>query len=423
MIIPAFDLGSPVLANATLRHSLDELASVACLLPRVAVRDTTGAHADVVIRLVKSKPGVVRVEGVTTVDEAVVLLDAGAPVVVVSADILVADTAWATLPKERVWAEIIVLPSDDLEKRAESVKEIAGGFHFRFIRKPDADMLVALGKRRAEGPATFPAQDGEPDVEKLAAFAKKRSYHTVSCAGVITTGAQVGALDKVGVDARLASPLIDGTLCLPDAVAGCLRTDRTDGLWSTVIVDENGVAVGFAYSDIESLRTAISQKVGAYHSRSRNQLWIKGATSGATQELLGVTLDCDRDALRFTVRQKEPGFCHENTWSCWGQVGGLPALARLLESRAKSAPAGSYTQRLFNDPALLASKLREEALELIEASVQNDRKEVAAEAADVIYFTLVHLAKHGVSLAEVERVLDARHYKVTRRKGDAKPGK
>lgn len=397
MILPAFDLGSPALANATLRHSLDGLVAVACLMPRVAVRDTTGAHADVVVKLVKAKPGVVRVEGVRSVDEAVALLDAGAPVVVVSADILKTDTAWTTLPKERVWAEIVARPGDDLAALAAPVAEVAGGFHFVFT--------------------------GEPDAAALAAFAKKRAYHTVSCAGVITTGAQVGALDKAGVDARVSTPLLDGTLCLPDAVAGCLKTDRTDGLWSTVIVDENGVAVGFAYSDIESLRAAISQRVGAYRSRSRNQLWIKGATSGATQELLGVALDCDRDALRFTVRQKEPGFCHENVWSCWGQVGGLPALARLLEARAKSAPAGSYTHRLLNDPTLLASKLREEALELIEASAQNDTKEVAAEAADVIYFTLVHLAKHGVSLADVERVLDARHYKVTRRKGDAKPGK
>lgn len=397
MVIPAFDLGSPALANATLRHALDELFAIASLLPRVAVRDTTGAHADVVAKFVKAKPGVVRVEGVKSVDEAVSLLDAGAPVVVVAADILIADTAWASLPKERVWAEIVAKPGDDLEKLAALVTSVAGGFHFVYA--------------------------GEPEVAALGALAKKRGYHTVSCAGVITTGAQLAALDKAGVDARVSAPLLDGTLCLPDAVASCLTTDRTDGLWSTVIVDENGVAVGFAYSDIESLRAALSQRVGAYHSRSRNQLWIKGATSGATQELLGVALDCDRDALRFTVRQKEPGFCHENVWSCWGPVGGLPALARLLESRAKSAPAGSYTQRLFNDPELLASKLREEALELIEASAQNDRKEVAAEAADVIYFTLVHLAKHGVSLADVERVLDARHSKVTRRKGDAKPGK
>jgi phosphoribosyl-ATP pyrophosphohydrolase len=397
MILPSFDLGSPALADAMLRYPLDELAAIAALLPRVAVRDVTGANADVVVKLVKSKPGVFRVEGVKSVDEAVALLDAGAPVVVVDANILKADASWATLPTERVWAEIAAKPGENLLKLEAPVAAVAGGFHF-----------------------VYPA---EPDTAALAAFAKARGYHTVSCAGTITTGTQIGALDKIGVDARVSSPLFDGTLCFPDAVAGCLKTDRTDGLWSTVIVDENGVAVGFAYSDIESLRTAITQRVGAYHSRSRNSLWIKGATSGATQELLGIALDCDRDALRFTVRQKEPGFCHENTWSCWGATGGLPALSRLLTSRAKDAPVGSYTHRLLNDPALLASKLREEAGELIEASAQNDRKEVAAEAADVIYFTLVHLAKHGVSLSEVERVLDARHYKVTRRKGDAKPGK
>ena len=86
MILPAYDLGSPALANATLRHSLEGLVAVACLMPRVAVRDTTGTHADVLLSLVKTKPGVVRVEGVQSVDEAVGLLDAGAPMVVVAAE-------------------------------------------------------------------------------------------------------------------------------------------------------------------------------------------------------------------------------------------------------------------------------------------------------------------------------------------------
>lgn len=397
MILPAFDLGSAALANATLRASLDELAAAARLAGRVSVRDLTGMHADVALALVKAAPGVTRVDGLTDVDTAVALLDAGAPVIVVAAGLLTAEGAWATMPKERVWAEITAKAGDDLAALAAPVAGVAGGFHFVFA--------------------------GEPDVAALAAFAKMQPPHRVSAAGVITTGAQVAALDKAGVDARVGSPLLDGTLPLADAFAACLKTDRTDGLWSTVIVDEHGTALGLAYSDIESLRAALTKRVGAYHSRSRNNLWIKGATSGATQELLGVALDCDRDALRFTVRQVEPGFCHENTWSCWGATGGLPALARLLASRAKAAPAGSYTHRLLNDPVLLASKLREEAGELIDASAQNDRDEVVWEAADVIYFTLVHLAKHGVSLAEVEQHLDARHFKVTRRKGDAKPGK
>ena len=399
MILPALDFGSAALANATLRASLDELASGLRLTGTVALRDTTGAHAELIETLVKTHPGAYAVESVKDAETALTLLNAGATRVTVPSDILLADTGFTTigLPKDRVWAEIVVKRGDDLAALAAAAAPVAGGFHLIFA--------------------------GEPDVVALAAFAKTQPLKRVSAAGVITTGSQVATLDKAGVFARAGAPLLDGTLSLADALAACLKTDRTDGLWSTVIVDEHGTALGLAYSDLESLRTAVGKRVGAYHSRSRNNLWIKGATSGATQQLLGVALDCDRDALRFTVRQVDPGFCHENVWTCWGQSGGLPALSRLLASRAKDAPSGSYTHRLLNDPALLASKLREEAGELIDASAQNDRQEVVWEAADVIYFTLVHLAKHGVSLAEVEQHLDARHLKVTRRKGDAKPGK
>ena len=91
---------------------------------------------------------------------------------------------------------------------------------------------------------------------------------------------------------------------------------------------------------------------------------------------------------------------------------GLGALARRLAARRQEAPAGSYTARLFDDPALLGAKLREEADELAEATA---RDHVIHEAADVLYFTLTTLARHGVELAEVEAALDRRALKVTRR--------
>jgi phosphoribosyl-ATP pyrophosphohydrolase len=177
------------------------------------------------------------------------------------------------------------------------------------------------------------------------------------------------------------------------------------------VVDERGIALGLCYSDPESLGAALERGHGVYHSRSRG-LWIKGETSGATQELLRVDADCDRDCLRFTVRQQPPGFCHLNTRTCWGEDPGLGALARRLAERKISAPKGSYTARLFADPALLAAKLREEAGELAEAEA---RAAVIHEAADVVYFTLATLARHDVDLAEVERSLARRALKVTRR--------
>ena len=196
-----------------------------------------------------------------------------------------------------------------------------------------------------------------------------------------------------------------------------MTSDRPDGLWPTVVTDERGVALGLAWSNIESLRAAVQARTGVYHSRTRG-LWRKGETSGATQQLVRVNLDCDRDALRFTVRQAGSGFCHRSTRTCWGADHGLGELARRLSERLRSAPAGSYTRRLLDDRKLLESKLVEEARELAEAT---DPGGAAWEAADVMYFTLVALARAGVPLEAVEAELDRRSLRVHRRAGDAKP--
>lgn len=90
-------------------------------------------------------------------------------------------------------------------------------------------------------------------------------------------------------------------------ITGVMQSDRADGLFSTVVVDEYDVCLGLVYSNHESIATALRLRSGVYHSRSRNRLWIKGAESGDTQELLKVVWDCDMDALRFTVRQKGDG--------------------------------------------------------------------------------------------------------------------
>ena len=118
-----------------------------------------------------------------------------------------------------------------------------------------------------------------------------------------------------------------------------------------------------------------------------------------------------------TVEQSAPGFCHEDTWTCWGPAKGLPALARTLAARVVDAPAGSYTRRLLDDPVLLGKKLLEEAGELRDAE---DAEQVAWEAADVMYFALVAAARAGVTLADVEAHTDRRSRRVRRRKGDAK---
>jgi phosphoribosyl-ATP pyrophosphohydrolase len=233
----------------------------------------------------------------------------------------------------------------------------------------------------------------------------------VTIAGGVTTAEEIRALDAIGADAQVGMALYTGRLDLADAIMAPLVSDRPDGLWPTVVVDERGVALGLVYSSRDSLREAVRRGQGVYHSRSRG-LWVKGETSGATQELLRIDLDCDRDSPRFVVRQAGQGFCHLATRTCWGDDGGLGRLERVLQSRRAHAPEGSYTARLFTDPALLAAKLREEADELARAET---RAEIVHEAADVLYFTLARLAREGIELAEVEAHLDRRALKVTRR--------
>ena len=257
---------------------------------------------------------------------------------------------------------------------------------------------------------------GGTDLDRVEELVRAAAPARVAIAGGVTTAEEVAALDRMGADAQVGMALYAGELGLAEGLAAPLTSDRPDGLWPTVVVDEAGVALGLAWSDLASLREAVKTGSGVYHSRRRG-LWRKGESSGATQELVRVELDCDRDALRFTVRQRGDGFCHRGTRTCWGEDRGLARLARRLTRRFTRAPAGSYTRRLFDDPELLASKLVEEAGELGEAATAG---EVCREAADVLYFTLVRAAAAGVELGAIEAELDRRERRVTRRGGDAK---
>lgn len=204
-------------------------------------------------------------------------------------------------------------------------------------------------------------------------------------------------------------------LSLCKVIATYWTSDRQDGLVPTVVTDESGVALGLAYSSQESLLEALKTQKGVYQSRKRG-LWVKGATSGDTQQLVRVSLDCDSDTLRFVVKQKGR-FCHLDQFGCFGDLRGIPALEQTLQSRKQSAPQGSYTARLFSDEKLLRAKIMEEAEELCNAKSPQD---VAFEAADLIYFALTKAIGAGVSLADIEANLDAKSLKVTRRTGNAK---
>ena len=163
------------------------------------------------------------------------------------------------------------------------------------------------------------------------------------------------------------------------------------------------------------------ERRGIYWSRSRDSLWIKGETSGATQELIRVELDCDRDALRFVVRQQGSGFCHTGTPGCWPTPFTLSTLSDVIARRGREAPEGSGTAKLMGDSDLLASKLREETEELIEALQTEETDEVIHEAADLLYFTLVAAASRGADVDALRRELAQRSLRVRRRPMTANP--
>lgn len=344
--------------------------------------------------------------GIRDYDTAVRWLDAGAETLVLGT--AATPELLSQLPRQRVCA---ALDAVDGEVVVEGWTTRTGASiveRMEALRPYVSSFLVTFVEREGRMQGT----DHERVAELLAHVGDAR----LTVAGGITTPEEVAALDALGVDCQVGMALYSGTMSLGQAFAACAKTDRPDALVSTVVCDRHERALGLVYSSRDTLAEMVDTRVGVYHSRRRGR-WVKGETSGATQAVHRVAYDCDRDAVRVMVDQTEPGFCHLDTWTCWGPATGLPALARTLATRVANAPEGSYTARLLNDPGLLAAKLREEAAELAEADTPAD---VAHEVADVVYFALVAAARSGVSLAQVEAELDRRARRITRRRGDAK---
>lgn len=228
------------------------------------------------------------------------------------------------------------------------------------------------------------------------------------------TSARLAQMEELQVDCLVDSHLLsEQPNLIAEFLAAVLVSDRHDKLWPTLIVDPLGQALGLAYSNEASLLDAITHRRGTYWSRSRNELWIKGATSGAEQDLIGIRVDCDRDCLRFQVTQEPPGFCHRETYSCFGRERTIASVIQRLCERMESADEKSFTKTLVNDPAMLRTKLLEEAEELSEARASD---EIAWEAADVLYFSLVKMLGNGVGLDAVYHELARRMNRVVRRK-------
>ena len=197
-----------------------------------------------------------------------------------------------------------------------------------------------------------------------------------------------------------------------------LKFDK-NGLIPAIVVDNLSKKVlTVAYMNEESLKISMEKGLTCFYSRSRNELWLKGETSGNYQHIVSITADCDKDALVVTVEKEGPA-CHLGTDSCFNyplyqsdefNEFSLDSLYELLLSRKADLPEGSYTTYLFQKGIdKILKKVGEESTEVIIAGKANDKKETIYEIADLAYHIMVMMVEMGISVEDVRKELASRH--------------
>lgn len=198
----------------------------------------------------------------------------------------------------------------------------------------------------------------------------------------------------------------------------------THGLIPVITQDAiSGQILMFAYANQEALEKTLNTKEAHYYSRSRQQLWHKGATSGHTQQVTEVRFDCDQDTVLYKVIPKGPA-CHTGAQSCFyrtigeanqgslGEVMGL--LERVISDRLSTLPEGSYITNMHRRGiGYMAQKVVEEAGESIVAALEKKDQELLGEAADLLFHLTVLLKERGLNLMQVMKVLEERHQEKT----------
>ena len=191
------------------------------------------------------------------------------------------------------------------------------------------------------------------------------------------------------------------------------------GLIPAIVVDSLSKKVlTLAYMNKESLKISLEKQLTCFYSRSRNELWLKGETSGNYQHIVSITADCDRDALVVSVEKDGPA-CHKGTDSCFTAPlfisdtlpdFSMDGLYELLEGRKEELPEGSYTTYLFQKGIdKILKKIGEESTEVIIAAKADDKKETIYEVADLAYHIMVMMTEMGISVDDLRRELASRH--------------
>ncbi len=192
------------------------------------------------------------------------------------------------------------------------------------------------------------------------------------------------------------------------------------GLIPAIVYDnKTGKVLTLAYMNEESLNISIQKKLTCFFSRSRNELWLKGETSGNYQHIVSITADCDYDALLVAVNPEGPA-CHKGTISCFNDLVfcddtddsefSYEGLYNLIKGRKTEKKEGSYTTYLFEKGLdKILKKIGEESTEVIIAAKAEDKRETVYEIADLCYHVMVLMIEAGISLDDIKDELASRH--------------
>ncbi len=327
--------------------------------------------------------------GVRTQSTGRALLRAGAERIVVSGDV---DLSFLSgFRPQHVMIDMgEVLPADRAGETGGILEKV------RQSEKLCTGYMISRGNGRTGKASGIDLED----VHRLSVIAGKTLTVAVDEIGL----QEIATLDRIGIDVQVGQAVRDGRLGVPEAFAACMRWDE-EGLVPTIVQDHAGQVLMLSASNRESLGRALASGEGTYFSAVRGGVWRKGERTGHDQLVSWCRPSCDRRALLFTVRQAGVA-CETGRYSCFDdRQFGMTFLSEITASKRSGDPASSFTARLMSDRTLLATRIREKALELGEATT---RDEALPAIADLVYFLVVKAVSSKLDWNEIVRELRGR---------------
>ncbi len=398
MIIPSIDImdGKAVqLKQGTTkvleRENVFELAEYFSHFGEIAIVDLDAAmgkgdNFDLIKQLIKKYPARVG-GGIRTAKKAKELIAAGAKKVIIGT--AASEALLSELPKNNVIVAIDTKNGKIVTHGWLNTTEFKPEEYINKFDNYCSGYLYTIVEK--EG------MMGGTDLDSIKRI-RELTENEITAAGGICTLEEIKQINDTGVNCQLGMALYTGKLDMTEAYCSLLKFNE-QGLIPTIVQDKDSKQVlMLAYSNKDSLEKSFKEGLATYYSRSRKVLWTKGATSGNTQKLVSVKADCDKDSLLFTVEQKGVA-CHTGAYSCFGEKEFvIKDLISVLKQRLAEQPEGSFTTKLFNDEFYLKRKIMEEAFEVVNYE-QGDG--LGWEVADLTYFVLTFMVKHGLEIEDV----------------------